>query len=423
MIAASVALVPIFFVLTLLRQNIILTLAVIVALIHTYIARRSSAEFMIQDLWFTLDREVLLSIPMFMFAGVIMSHGSIAARLVRIMTALTSALPGGLGIGTIFALALFSAISGSGIVTMMAIGSLMYPALTKHGYGVKYALGLLCSGGTLGIIIPPSILMILYGFSTDVSVTDMFKAGWGPGLTMVAVLSIYTLIRQRHMPTSPIDFKEVWAALRQGITALLMPVILLTGIYTGYFTVTESAALSLLYALIVEVLIHRDLNVEKIYEIGIDTVKLLGSLMPLLAFANSLNVILDYEGAPQALLNWSQQYIHSGWQLLIAVNLLLLIAGALMDEGSAILILSPLLAPLGAAYGFDPVHFGIIVIVNLQIGYVMPPVAINVIVASTIFKQSFATVCRAVVPFIFLMLCVLLITIMFPRLSLFFAGR
>jgi C4-dicarboxylate transporter DctM subunit len=339
------------------------------------------------------------------------------------MTALTSRLPGGLGIGTILALAMFSAISGSGIVTMMAIGGLMYPALTKNGYGVHYSLGVLASGGTLGIIIPPSILMIIYGFATETSVTDMFRAGWGPGLTMVAVLSIYTLIRHRKLPSSPIDFVEVASSLKHGVAAIMMPVILLTGIYTGYFTVTEAAALSLLYALVVEVLIHRELGAKEIYEIGVETIKLLGSLMPLLAFANSFNVILDYEGVPKALLESAQTYIDSPWALLVAVNLLLLVAGALMDESSAILILAPLLAPLGAAYGFDPVHFGIIVIVNLQIGYVMPPVAINVIIAAAIFKQSFGTVCRAVMPFIALMLLVLLLTIVFPDLSLYFAGR
>ncbi len=421
MIAA--ALVPLFVVLTLLRQNVVLTLAVVVGLIHAYVATNSAAKFMIQDLWFTLDREVLLSIPMFMFAGQIMSRGSIAQRLVRVMTAMTSRLPGGLGVATILALAMFSAISGSGIVTMMAIGGVMYPALIASGYDKRYALGVLASGGTLGVIIPPSILMILYGFSTDVSVTDMFRAGWGPGLLMTGLLALYTFILYRNMPTSRFDVRELWRSLRQGITAMMMPIILLAGIYTGYFTITEAAALSVFYALVVETVIHRELGPREIYRIGIETIKLLGSLLPLLAFANSFNVILDYEGVPQALLGWAQRHIDSALLLLLAVNVLLLIAGALMDEGSAILILSPLLAPLGAAYGFDPVHFGIIVIVNLQIGYVMPPVAINVLVASAVFRESFGTVCRAVMPFIALMLLVLVVTIAFPKLSLYFVGR
>ncbi len=419
----SFALVPIFVLLTFLRQNIILTLAVLVGLIHMYVASHSSIEYLIQDLWFTLDRELLLSIPMFIFAGVIMSRGSIAARLVRIMTALTGPLPGGLGIASILAMGAFSSISGSAIVTMMAVGALMYPAMIKAGYGVHYSLGVLASCGTLGVIIPPSLLMILYGISTDVSVTDMFKAGWGPGLLMILLMSGYTLYVNRHLPTERFNPRELWLALRDGISAIMMPVILLGGIYSGYFTVTEAAAVSLAYALIVEMLIHRELTVKEVYGIGVETIKLLGSLMPLVAIAGSLNVILDYEGVPQALVRFFQVYLDNSWEMLIAVNLLLLLAGALMDEGSAIIILSPLLAPIGASYGYDPVHFAIIVIVNLQMGYVVPPVAINLIIAATVFKQSFLTASRAVVPFISIMLLVLLLVIIFPQLSLFYAGR
>jgi C4-dicarboxylate transporter, DctM subunit len=345
-----VLLIPVFFVLTLLRQNIILTLAVLVGLIHIFIASNSSIEYLIQDLWFTLDRELLLSIPMFIFAGVIMSRGSIAARLVRIMKALTAPLPGGLGVATILAMSVFSSISGSAIVTMMAVGSLMFPALTKAGYSVRYSLGVICSCGTLGVIIPPSLLMILYGITTDVSVTDMFKAGWGPGILMVTLMSAYTFIVNRGLSGDRFDAKELLVSIRHGITALLMPVILLGGIYSGYFTVTEAAAVSLAYALIVEVLLHRELTLGEVYEIGIETIKLLGSLMPIIAIAGSLNVILDYEGVPQALVHWFQAYLDSPWEMLIAVNLLLLIAGALMDEGSAIIILSPLLAPIGISY-------------------------------------------------------------------------
>lgn len=420
---SAMVLLPVFLVLTLLRQNIILTLAVLVGLVHAYVTSHSSIEYLIQDLWFTLDRELLLSIPMFIFAGVIMSRGSIAARLVRIMTALTRTLPGGLGVATILAMAVFSSISGSAIVTMMAVGALMYPALTKSGYSVHYALGVLASGGTLGVIIPPSILMILYGISTDVWVTDMFKAGWGPGLLMMGAMSIYTLVVNRGMPAGKFDAAELVQSLRHGISALLMPIILLGGIYSGYFTVTEAAAVSLAYALVVEVVIHRELGPRDIYSIGIETIKLLGSLMPIVAIAGSLNVILDYEGVPQALVQSFSVYLENSWEMLIVVNLLLLAAGALMDESSAIIILSPLLAPIGASYGYDPVHFAIITIVNLQLGYVMPPVAINLIIAATVFKQSFLTACKAVVPFIAIMLAVLLLVIIFPQISLYYAGR
>lgn len=408
--------------LILLRQNIILTLAVAVAFIHTFMAK-SKPEFLIQDIWFTVDREVLLSIPMFIVAGMVMARGSIAARLTRIMAALTTNIPGGLGIATVLSLAGFSAISGSSVVTMMAIGSIMYPALLKAGYSKSFSLGLLCSGGTLGIIIPPSILMIVYGIMTEVSITDLFLAGWGPGLLLTGGLSLYSYIVNRNMETKSIDTKELATALRQGIAALFMPVILLGGIYSGYFTVTESAALAVAYALLIEFFVHRELKMKDFGNILLETVKLLGSLLPLVAIAGSLNTILDYAGVPAALVNFMQGYVVDKWSMLLVINVLLLLAGALMDEVSAIVVLAPLLHPLGVAYGFNPIHFGIITIVNLQIGYVAPPVAINLIVAMVVFKEQFGFICRSVIPFIGIMLLGLLLTAVFPEISLVFLGK
>ncbi|WP_341894402.1 TRAP transporter large permease [Ferrovibrio terrae] len=408
--------------LILLRQNIILTLAVAVAFIHTYMAK-SKPEFLIQDIWFTVDREVLLSIPMFIVAGMVMARGSIAARLTRIMAALTTNIPGGLGIATVLSLAGFSAISGSSVVTMMAIGSIMYPALLKAGYSKSFSLGLLCSGGTLGIIIPPSILMIVYGIMTEVSITDLFLAGWGPGLLLTGGLSLYSYFVNRKMETKAIDMIELATALRQGAAAILMPVILLGGIYSGYFTVTESAALAVAYALLIEFFVHRELKAKDFGNILLETIKLLGSLLPLVAIAGSLNTILDYAGVPAALVTFMQGYVVDKWSMLLVVNVLLLLAGALMDEVSAIVVLAPLLHPLGVAYGFNPIHFGTITIVNLQIGYVAPPVAINLIVAMVVFKEQFGFICRSVIPFIGIMLFVLLITAMFPEISLAFLGK
>jgi C4-dicarboxylate transporter, DctM subunit len=408
--------------LILLRQNIILTLAVAVAFIHTFMAK-SKPEFLIQDIWFTVDREVLLSIPMFIVAGMVMARGSIAARLTRIMAALTTNIPGGLGIATVLSLAGFSAISGSSVVTMMAIGSIMYPALLKAGYSKSFSLGLLCSGGTLGIIIPPSILMIVYGIMTETSITDLFLAGWGPGLLLTGGLSFYSYFVNRKMETKAIDMSELAIALRQGTAAILMPVILLGGIYSGYFTVTESAALAVAYALLIEFFVHRELKAKDFGNILLETVKLLGSLLPLVAIAGSLNTILDYAGVPAALVNFMQGYVVDKWSMLLVVNVLLLLAGALMDEVSAIVVLAPLLHPLGVAYGFNPIHFGIITIVNLQIGYVAPPVAINLIVAMVVFKEQFGFICRSVIPFIAIMLLVLFITAVFPEISLVFLGK
>jgi C4-dicarboxylate transporter DctM subunit len=302
---------------------------------------------------------------------------------------------------------------------MLAIGTIMYPALLQAGYSKRYALGVLCAGGTLGVIIPPSLLLILYGISTEVSITDLFKAGWGPGLLLAGSLCIYTMIVNRQQPTSVFAAAVLLGALRRGVWALAMPVILLGGIYTGWFTVTESAAVAVVYAILVELLVHRELKFRDLGRITLETVKMLGMLMPLLAIASSLNAILDLQGAPQALVREMKEWVDSPAMLLVLVNLVLLIAGALMDESSAILILSPLLAPMGQAYGFDPRHFGIIVTVNLQIGYVAPPVALNLIVAMAAFKEPFGLIVRSVLPFIAIMLAVLVVVCAYPPLTLF----
>jgi C4-dicarboxylate transporter DctM subunit len=414
----AAALTSLIALLVLLRQPIVLILAAAIAYVHAVLTN-SSVEFLIQDIWFTLDREVLLSIPLFIFAGLIMARGSIAARLTRVMVAFTSPIPGGLGVATVLSLTVFSAISGASAVTMLAIGSVMYPALLANGYSKRFALGLLCSGGTLGVIIPPSLLMIVYGIMTEVSITELFIAGWGPGLLLAGSLALYTLALHRRMPTRSLSGAEIAAALRGGGFALAMPVILLGGIYTGWFTVTESAAIAVFYAIAVEFLVHRELTARAFGGVVLETLKLLGGLMPLLAIAVSLNNILDLEGVPQAMVAWMRSWIEGPVTLLVVTNLLLLVAGALMDEASAIIILAPLLAPLGRAYGFDDVHFGIITIVNLQIGYVAPPVALNLIVAMVAFKEPFGFICRAVVPFVGIMLACLVVVCAVPGLSLF----
>ena len=410
-------------VLILLRQSIVIIVALAVAFVHAFMSDKGNVEFLIQDVWFAIDREVLLSIPLFIFAGLIMARGSIAARLVAIMRTLTVSIPGGLGVATVLALTVFSAICGASSVTMLAIGTLMYPALLANGYPKRYALGVLCCGGTLGVIIPPSLLMIVYGISTEVSITDLFTAGWGPGLLLSGSLCAYTVVISRKRATSAFRASEFLIAVRAGIWALTMPVILLGGIYSGIFTVTESASVAVVYALVVELFIHRELRIRDLTNVVLETVKMLGVLMLLLAIASSLNNILDLQGAPQALVAMLRSWITSPIGLLVIVNLTLLVAGALMDETSAILILAPLLAPLGQAYGFHPVHFGIITIVNLQIGYVAPPVALNLIVAMAAFKEPFGLICRSVIPFVLIMLVVLVLVCAFPQLSLFALRR
>ncbi len=400
-----------------LRQNLILVVAVAAIYVHTVFVD-SKIEFLIQDIWLSVDREVLLAIPMFLLAGAVMSRGTIAERLIAIMIAFTRPLPGGLGVAAVLSCGVFAAISGSSVVTMLAVGSLMYPALVKEGYSKEFSLGALCAGGTLGIIIPPSIALIVYGIITEVSVIDLFIAGLFPGLLLVTMLAGYSLVVNRDMPSKTLDFGEIGRSIRRGGLAMLLPVILLGGIYSGYFTATEAAVVALTYALVVELVIYRELKPRELYDISLDTAMLLGKLLPLLAIAGSLNTILEFEGIPEDMATWISSHIENRWLLIIAVNILLLIVGCFMEVFSAILILAGILLPIVEAKGFDPVHFGIIMIVNLEIGFLTPPIGLNLIVAMVAFKEPFGRIVRGVLPFLGIMLVGLALITLFPQIAL-----
>jgi len=404
-----------------LRQPVVLILAVIAAYAHVFFTPKtnSSVEFLIQDIWFVVNREVLLSIPMFIVAGAIMTRGAIARRLIDVMVELTAPIPGGLGVAAVLACGIFAAISGSSIVTMLAIGAIMYPAMIQAGYNKPFALGIIMSAGTLGIMIPPSIPLILFGVMTEVSITDLFKAGIGPGFLLVAVFAIYSYAVNRRMATRAWSFSALGTAFRRGIWALLLPVILLGGIYSGYFSPTEAAAVSVLYAVIVETFIHRELKLKDYGAVLFETVQLLGTLLPLLAFAASLNTILDYEGIAEKRVKFATGALDNKFLMMLGINLLLLVVGCLMDAGSAIIVFSPLLLPLATSVGYDPVHFGIIMNANLEIGYLTPPVGLNLIVAMAAFKENFGTIVKAALPFVAIMLVWLVVVIAFPGVSLF----
>jgi C4-dicarboxylate transporter DctM subunit len=335
------------------------------------------------------------------------------------MRTVAGPVPGGLAMATVLSCALFAAVSGSGTVTMLAIGTVMYPALLAAGYPKTYALGALCSAGTLGIIIPPSIPLILYGVMTQTSIADLFLAGVGPGLLLTVLMTVYAFLRNRNLRSGSWNMREIRAALGSGVWAMLMPGIILGGIYSGHFTATESAAVAVVYALLVELLIYREMSLALLFEVVAGTTRLLGSLFPVLMFALSLNIFLTYEQVPDAVVASLTQQELSPLRFLVGVNLLLLVVGCIMDIGSAILILAPMLLPLAIAQGIDPVHFGIIMVVNLEIGYLTPPVGMNLIVATTAYREDFWTICKAVVPFIFLMFAGLMVVASWPGLSLF----
>jgi len=415
----AIALTGIIFASLVLRQPLLVTLLAAAGAMHAFWGR-GNLEDIIEDMWVGLDKEVILSIPLFILCGGVMSRGSIAERLIAVVSSVTKPLPGGLAVATILSCAVFAAISGSSIVTMLAIGTVMYPAMLKAGYDNKFTLGAIMAGGTLGIIIPPSIPMLIYALVTETSVTDLFRAGIGPGLLLTAALSTYAIWFNRRLPTHRIDFAEVRQALRRGVWALMMPVILLGGIYSGHFTPTEAAAVALFYALIVEVFVHREMKLGDFYAVVLDTSKLGGSLFPVLAVALSLNILLIEHRVPQAMIAASQDYINSPLLFMVIVNVLLLFVGCLMTTGEAILVMGPLLAPLAASYGYDKVTFGVIMILNLEIGFLTPPVGLNLIVAMTAFRQPFLLLCRAAVPFIIIMLLCLIAIVLMPGIAMYF---
>ncbi len=399
-----------------LRQSVILIVAVGTIYIHLFFAN-SKILFFIQDIWIAVNREVLLTIPMFMLAGAVMTRGEIAKRLIRIIVALTASFRGGLGLAAVASCAMFASISGSSVVTMLAVGTILYPALLQSGYQKNFALGSLASAGTLGMIIPPSIAMIIYGIITETSIVDLFIAGVLPGLVLAGLLGGYSLWVNRGLEPVAFDPGELWTALKEGVFSLMLPVILLGGIYSGFFTATEAAAVTLFYAVAIEFLVHREMTVRDLIDIVIETTLLLGMLLPLIAIASSLNTILQFENIPQDIAAYISTTIHNRWLVIISINLLLLLVGCFMDSISALIILSGILLPIVQAHGFDPVHFGIIMVVNLEIGFLTPPVGLNIMVATIAFKEKFGTVIAAVIPFLFVMLAGLAIITAVPWLS------
>lgn len=404
--------------LVVLRQPLYGILSLAVIWLYTQVGN-GRVEDVIQDMVFSVDQELLLSVPLFILAGNIMAKGSIARRLIRLAVAVTAPVPGGLGVAVVLSCAVFAAISGSSTVTLLAVGPIAYPALREHGYSNAFSLGSLCAAATLGIIVPPSIPLILYGVATRSSITDLFLAGLGPAFLLTVLLAGYALLANRHQPRRAWDGAEILTALRGSVWSMAMPAVILGGIYSGHFTATESAAVAVAYALLVELLLHREIGWRDLREPFAQTVLLAGALLPILALALSLNMFLTLERVPQALVAWMGSVVHDRLSFIALSMLLLLGVGAVMEITPAVLVLSPLLLPMARAHGIDPVHFGIMMIVNLEIGYLTPPMGLNLFVAMTAFRQDFMTVARAAVPFIAILLTGLAVVSLWPALSLF----
>lgn len=370
-------------------------------------------------------KNVLLAIPFFVVSGAIMSAGDIANRLVTFTRALVAFLPGGLAIATVGGCIFFAAISGSSPVTVIAIGSMMYPALVRSGYDERFSMGLVTTAGSLGILIPPSIPMLVYAIAAGgrrpLDVGELFLAGIVPGVLIGLLLSVYSMVvagRSQQTARRRVRASEVARTFRDGFWAIMLPVLILGGIYSGLFTATEAAAVSVVYALVVELLIHREIGPRDVPAILADSAVMMGTLLIIMALAFGLNDFLVEEKMPDRAVAWIQSMELSVVGFLLAVNVFLLLVGALMDSISAILIIAPLLTPIAYQLGIDPVHLGVIFIVNLEIGYLTPPIGINLFVSSAVFKKSMGEVMRSVVPFILLMFVGLGLVTYVPTIAL-----
>ena len=368
------------------------------------------------------DNDALLAIPLFILSGAIMAKGEISKRLVGFARSLVGWMPGGLAISAVLACMIFAAISGSSPATVVAIGGVMAPAMIGAGYRPSFTHGLVTSSGSLGILIPPSIPMIVYAIvntTSQIRVEDLFASGYGPGLVIGGILMGYSIFRGvvDKTPRDTFDTKVLTAATRDGFWSLLFPFFIFFGTNSGVFTATEAAAASVVYAAIVELFLHRAIKPGDLFGVFQEVGVMLGSFLVILVVARSFGEFLVQADVPTVLTEWFLSMNLDRMGFLLMINVLLLIVGCLMDIMSAIFIFVPLIAPIAATLGIDPLHLGIIFIVNLEIGYLTPPVGLNLFVASTLFDKPLGYVIRSVLPFIALMSVGLLVITYYPPIS------
>jgi C4-dicarboxylate transporter DctM subunit len=364
----------------------------------------------------------LSAIPLFTFAGYLLSESNAPKRLVRLTGAMLGWMPGGLALVCLAACAFFTAFTGASGVTIIALGAILYPALKQDGYGDKFNLGLVTSAGSLGLLFAPSLPLILYGVVAGVSIDNLFLAGILPGLLMLVMLAGYNFWVNRSIrkPLSSFSIREVGAALREAMWELPLPVVVLGGIYSGFFAVSEAAAVTALYVLIVEVLVLREIPFRELPRIMRSSMVLVGGILIILgASIASTSYMIDAD-IPQRLFEIVANVVSSQTSFLILLLVFLLILGAILDIFSAIMLVVPLILPIAAGYGVNEVHLGIVFLAAMQLGYLTPPVGLNLFIASYRFEIPIMRVYSATFPFlIILMLSVILITFL-PQLSLFF---
>ena len=384
------------------------------------------------ELYRLADTPALVALPLFTFAGYLLGESQTSRRLVRLTRALLGWMPGGLAVVAFVTCAFFTAFTGASGVTIVALGALLYPALKQAGFGEHFSMGLVTTSGSLGLLLPPSLPLILYGIiaqqlnvGRDLAIGDLFLAGILPGCLMIVLLSAWSVwVNRRHpIPLVPVSGREAWEALREAAWEIPLPLFVLGGIYGGFFAISEAAAVTALYVLGVEVFIYREIKLRQLPGIMRESMIMVGGILLILGVSlASTNFLIDAQ-VPMRLFEFIQAHVSGKIVFLILLNLLLLVLGAILDIFSAIVIMVPLILPVAVNYGVDPVHLGIIFLANMQIGYITPPVGMNLFIASYRFKIPVTTVYRATVPFMLVLLAAVVIITYWPALSLSLIGR
>jgi C4-dicarboxylate transporter DctM subunit len=363
----------------------------------------------------------LVAIPLFTFAGYVLAESKAPTRLVNLTRALVGSFPGGLAVVVLLTCALFTAFTGASGVTIVALGGLLYPSLLKEGYPERFALGLITTSGSLGLLFPPSLPIILYALVGTLSIDKLFVAGLVPGALLVLILSGFAVMRgwRFNVPRHPFVFREAIAAIRATAWEIPLPVIIVGGIYSGLFTATEAAAVTAFYALVVEVFVYRDLHLFRdIPRVMKESMLLVGAIVMIICVAMGLtNFLIDQE-IPNKLFEFTRSFVTSPAMFLVVLNIFLILVGMMMDIFSAILVVVPLIMPIAEAYQINQVHLGIIFLTNLEIGYLTPPVGLNLFISSLRFKRPLFSVVRATLPYIAVLLVALLVITYVPGLSL-----
>ncbi|MGR8979506.1 MAG: TRAP transporter large permease [Gammaproteobacteria bacterium] len=371
------------------------------------------------------DMSILLAIPLFTFAGYLLSESRAPERLMRLTQALLGWLPGGLAMVALTACALLTAFTGASGVTIVALGALLYPALIQAGYRENFSLGLITTSGSLGLLFAPSLPLILYGViaqqmsvGRSFTIDELFLAGILPGILMLVLLSGWSYWYNRHLPLAEFTAGEARQALVDARWELPLPFVVLGGIYSGYFAVSEAAAVTTAYVLIVEVLIYREISLKQLPDVMRNAMVMVGGILVILGVSlASTNYLIDAD-VPGRLFGFVKEHISSQLTFLMALNIFLLILGTLLDIFAALVIMIPLLLPIAVGYDVDPVHLGIIFLANMQIGYFTPPVGMNLFIASYRFQRPLLQLYRATLPFFFILLLAVLIITYWPTLSL-----